>query len=325
MKRRLLTALPIALAALWAAVPAPLSAAEGSGRVVLRFPKGSEQGFRQIAPVERLRLPLGPFVDGRLPAARVTGRVERQVWTTPPGVTQTLGILDPLRRQLEAEGYTVLFECATRECGGFDFRFQTDVVEEPEMHVDLGDYRFLSAVRGTGPEAEYVTLMVSRSTERGYVQVTTIGRPVTPPPEVSASTRKAVTVAGTVAGTGLIEALTGQGKAVLEGVHFGKGSADLGGDPVESLQQLAAWLKADSARHVVLVGHTDAVGALEGNIRLSKKRAEAVMRRLIDGYGVDPVQLSAEGIGYLSPRATNATEEGRRLNRRVEVVLLSGE
>ena len=75
----------------------------------------------------------------------------------------------------------------------------------------------------------------------------------------------------------------------------------------------------------MLVGHTDAVGALEGNIRLSKKRAEAVMRRLIDGYGVDPVQLSAEGIGYLSPRASNATEEGRRLNRRVEVVLLSGE
>jgi outer membrane protein OmpA-like peptidoglycan-associated protein len=72
---------------------------------------------------------------------------------------------------------------------------------------------------------------------------------------------------------------------------------------------------------VVLVGHTDASGGLAANVALGAKRADAIRARLV-ASGVPTAQVSAEGAGYLAPRASNLTDEGRRLNRRVEVVLV---
>ena len=88
---------------------------------------------------------------------------------------------------------------------------------------------------------------------------------------------------------------------------------------------LAAFLLADPARQVALVGHTDAVGALDGNIALSKRRAASVLERLATAYDVPRTQMTAEGMGYLAPLTTNRTSEGRDQNRRVEAVLLNTE
>jgi outer membrane protein OmpA-like peptidoglycan-associated protein len=74
---------------------------------------------------------------------------------------------------------------------------------------------------------------------------------------------------------------------------------------------------------VAIVGHTDASGGLEANIALSRKRAQAVRNVLIEAFGVPAAQIQAEGVGYLSPRASNLTEAGRTQNRRVEVMLTS--
>ena len=57
------------------------------------------------------------------------------------------------------------------------------------------------------------------------------------------------------------------------------------------------------------------------NLKLSRARAEAVAARLSAEDGVEPGQLIPRGVGFLSPRATNATEEGRAQNRRVELVV----
>jgi len=290
---------------------------------VLQFPEGSVRGYEELTPTTKLSLPVGPFSDGKIEAEAVEGAVIRQVWKTPNTLTETMGLLTPLREQLEGDGYTVLFECDTRECGGFDFRFKADVVEEPEMHVDLGDFRFLSASKIVGGEEEYISLLVSRSPERGFVQVTTIGVPVDTPDTIALSTKQAEATEADSENPDLASKLNLNGATVLDGLEFLKGSSDLSGNPAESLRELAAYLQANSDKTVVLVGHTDASGSLERNVALSRERAESVMSRLIETYGVDPAQLTAEGVGYLSPRASNATDEGRDLNRRVEVVLTS--
>ena len=49
----------------------------------------------------------------------------------------------------------------------------------------------------------------------------------------------------------------------------------------------------------------------------------AVVTRLVERHGVDSAQVSYDGVGYLAPRATNLTPEGRTKNRRVEVILTS--
>ena len=110
---------------------------------------------------------------------------------------------------------------------------------------------------------------------------------------------------------------------MLADLEFETGSADLGAGPYASLDDLATWLATNPSARIVLVGHTDAVGSLDANTSLSRRRATSVAERLVARFGTDPAQLQSAGAGYLSPVASNLTPEGRATNRRVEVVLLS--
>ncbi len=116
--------------------------------------------------------------------------------------------------------------------------------------------------------------------------------------------------------------LEAEGRVVLEGLAFASGSAELASGGAAALDALAAWLAQDPARRVVLVGHTDATGPLDANLALSRRRAQAVAARLEAAPGVSPAQVEASGAGFLAPRATNLTPEGRDANRRVEAVAL---
>jgi OOP family OmpA-OmpF porin len=114
-----------------------------------------------------------------------------------------------------------------------------------------------------------------------------------------------------------------QGHATLQDLVFKTGSSELGDESFASLADLAAYLNDQPTRKVTLVGHTDAEGALDPNVALSKRRATAVMQRLLRTYGVSRAQVAADGVGYLSPVASNLTADGRAQNRRVEVILNS--
>ena len=85
------------------------------------------------------------------------------------GGQTTLQILAPLRDQLSEAGYEIIFECAANDCGGVDFRYALDLLPEPDMHVDLGDYRFVAAQRATDTRPEYITVVVSRTDAHGFV------------------------------------------------------------------------------------------------------------------------------------------------------------
>ena len=115
------------------------------------------------------------------------------------------------------------------------------------------------------------------------------------------------------------------GHMVLDDLSFDTGSSTLSEGPFPSLEALAEFLKEDSSRRIVLVGHTDTLGSLDANIRLSQRRAASVRARLISAYGIKQSQMDARGAGYLAPVTSNATEAGRNRNRRVEVVLLEGQ
>jgi outer membrane protein OmpA-like peptidoglycan-associated protein len=68
------------------------------------------------------------------------------------------------------------------------------------------------------------------------------------------------------------------------------------------------------------VGHTDNVGGVDYNMKLSQARADAVVKALTTKYKVNPQSLKAYGVGQLAPVAPNKTEDGRAKNRRVELV-----
>ncbi len=87
-----------------------------------------------------------------------------------------------------------------------------------------------------------------------------------------------------------------------------------------TLDEMAGILNQDPRSSVTVIGHTDSTGSEAYNMDLSRRRAQAVTSHL-GSRGVDPNRLYAEGRGESEPRASNATEEGRAQNRRVEMII----
>lgn len=110
------------------------------------------------------------------------------------------------------------------------------------------------------------------------------------------------------------------GKVALYGILFDIGKSTLRPESAGTLQEVAKLLNADKNLIVFVVGHTDNVGEYQLNMKLSGERANAVIKELTNNYAVTATQLIPFGAGPTSPVATNDTDAGRQLNRRVELV-----
>lgn len=108
---------------------------------------------------------------------------------------------------------------------------------------------------------------------------------------------------------------------VEQAVLFQTASATISEQFVPTLELGVAVMSLNPQVQMVVEGHTDSIGSEASNQLLSQRRAEAVVGYLI-GRGIDGARLSAVGMGELSPVASNDTDEGRQLNRRIEVELL---
>lgn len=284
----------------------------------LDLPQSAKQLSDRATTLGSYALPLGAYADGSVPEQVFEGQIDRRSWRIDGGVATTLQLLAPLRAQLLEDGYEVTFECRERDCGGFDFRFATEVIPAPDMYVDLSDYRFLSARRGEG---DVISLLVSRSRASAYIQMIQVVPAGQDRREVETSAQIPVSAEA----SGLIDQLQQNGHVVLEDLMFPSGSSALNDGPYASLQALASFLSLNPDLRVMIVGHTDSVGSHEGNEVLSRSRAGAVRAQLLLDYGVPKEQVMADGVGFLAPRATNLTEDGRNANRRVEAIVLPKE
>lgn len=108
------------------------------------------------------------------------------------------------------------------------------------------------------------------------------------------------------------------------GLLFDFDSAALQPQAEENLRDLSESLREYENTELLIVGHTDDIGADEYNDRLSVRRAESAAKFMF-GQGVKPSRVTTMGKGETDPIATNDTEEGRQLNRRVEVVIYASE
>ena len=273
------------------------------------------------SPADSVRLPEAPWSPETQPPAR-EGAIRMRAYSIPGANRTTLQLIDPVRSSLTDVGYTQVFACADAECGGFDFRFQLDLLPEPDMHVDLGDFRYILMTREDA-SPEWVALVASSSATAGFLHVTEVYPAVLPEPQEGPGDSAELVAPGPEVEESLTGRLVEAGHVVLEDLAFETGSSELNDGRYASLAELAAWLAETPSARVVLVGHTDAVGTLDANVSLSRRRAASVSDRLVLNYGTDPAQLEAAGAGYLAPVASNLTPEGRAANRRVEVVLLS--
>ena len=114
--------------------------------------------------------------------------------------------------------------------------------------------------------------------------------------------------------------LAASGHTVVSGIQFDTGKAEVKPESAPALEQVAKLLKENVKLKLYVVGHTDNVGALAANVDLSDRRAAAVVQILVTKYGIAADRLQPHGDGPYAPLASNSTEDGRSVNRRVELV-----
>lgn len=280
-------------------------------------PPGATLTAQVASQADSVRLPRSSWQPGVV-FSETEGAIRRSAYLVPNSSLTTLQLLQPLRAALLDAGYEEVFTCADTACGGFDFRFQLDLLPAPDMFVDLGNYRYL-LMEKPGARPTTVSVLASTSARQGHLHVTEVSDAEfseLPLPDTTVSDQPDDA-------EGLIDNLLQAGHTVLSDLEFTTGSSELGPGPYASLETLASWLRDTPGARIVLVGHTDSVGSLEANTTLSRRRALSVLNRLVETLGANVNQIAADGAGALSPIASNLDPDGRAANRRVEVVLLS--
>ncbi|MCP4385778.1 MAG: DUF2092 domain-containing protein [Hyphomicrobiales bacterium] len=117
--------------------------------------------------------------------------------------------------------------------------------------------------------------------------------------------------------------LTRDGRVAIYGIYFDSDKADLKPESDPVLDAIGQLLADNPDLELAIIGHTDITGPHEHNLDLSKIRANAVVNAIVGRHGIERGRLYPAGAGFLVPIARNNTEEGKALNRRVELVRMA--
>jgi OOP family OmpA-OmpF porin len=279
----------------------------------LVLPDPIMEQFSETQAFGQYNMPLDIWKNAALKTRTITGELHKSAWKLPQSLLEINQFAAPILSQLQNMGFNALLDCQSAECGGFDFRFATDVIDPPFMYVDTTRYRFIALQK----DEQIKTLLFSKSGNELFLQIIEAGGRIlidtTNLPSAQTNTEMPPKDVDT--------ALRQNGFAILSGLAFDSGSEALGRGPFESLISLAEFLQTEKEVNIILVGHTDNKGSFEINLALSKRRAQAVAGYLADEFGIDPTRIIVHGVAYLSPVASNNSEAGQRQNKRVEVVL----
>jgi outer membrane protein OmpA-like peptidoglycan-associated protein len=307
--RRMLRLIAVLTLTLFVATPAAAQNRDVAGARdypgIGRFAGSVATGY-QTKDFDAVRLQAAAFKDGKpSDARRVEGRVTRVAYRTKPGPS-ILEVSRNFETLLAKAGFETLLACDTDQCGGIPFVESVDVLPVPQMWADGFNFRYYAGVKKGGATETYATVITSISNDEVTAQLIVA--------VVGAMDNKMVDAAAMKKGLG------DKGHIALYGIYFDTDKATLKAESKPTLDEMAKLLGGQPDLRVFIVGHTDSQGTYEHNMSLSKQRAEAVAAALTGSYKIAKGRLATAGVGYLAPVGSNATEDGRALNRRVELV-----
>lgn len=292
--------------------------------IVSRYP-GSEIGWQDISNFSRYRIAVGP----------VTGYRTIDDWIETEGrLTRTYYVLEGERSHAEVyENYKVALAQAgmTLQADGF--------FSASSRSPEIGSRNWLGTALAAVPlpSGEGIELLAGSSTVGGSAFIAgRIERAAGTAYIVIAITQQRAdrvtylidVVEADEAEVGLVSVdaeaigrdIDSYGRVALYGLHFAHDQAELLPESAPVLAEIARFLDGRGEMSFFVVGHTDGVGALDYNLRLSEARARSVAEALVSGHGIARERLDAHGVGPLVPVFTNEIDRGRQQNRRVELV-----
>ncbi|MEW8475254.1 MAG: DUF4892 domain-containing protein [Candidatus Thiodiazotropha endolucinida] len=284
----------------------PVSAADVNGSadypLISRFPGSSIKEYR-FTEFDEFTLPTGVDYSTK---REVEGKVTEIRYTSEPG-NSPAQVFRSYVMALEEAGYTDLYMCKQQQCGT-GIKLTLGKFNGPGVLGDDCRYKAAHLVRDVGDM--FVSLLVCDWWDTDLV--------ATFLDVIEAEPLEGGLI--TISAEQLQEDILQEGHTALYGVYFDTNKADLKPASKPTLDEVSRLLHDNADLKILVVGHTDNAGELAYNVSLSKRRAQAVINALVDGYGIDAGRLHAFGAGMYAPVASNSSEKGRALNRRVELV-----
>jgi outer membrane protein OmpA-like peptidoglycan-associated protein len=278
--------------------------------LITRYP-GSYIAKYLTKEFDEFSLPLGPVEEENkiTKNQHLEGKITRIVYVAPAGRT-VLEVFRNYQSALKKAGFETLFTCGPQGCGSTIANAYANSGDNTDYWGPEHGIHYISA-KLARPEGDvYVSLLVddqgpdSRANAELYVI------------EVKPMESDLITVNA----ASLAKDINRTGHASVYGIYFDTGKADVKPESDATLKEIAKLLQGDPSLKLYVVGHTDNQGALDMNMDLSRRRAEAVLSALTTKYAVPAVRLKAYGSGPYAPVASNDSEAGRAKNRRVELV-----
>ncbi len=259
-----------------------------------------------VKDFDAARIQAAAFKDGQpADARRLEGRITRVAYRTNPGPS-ILEVSRNFETQLAKAGFKTLLACDTDACGAIPFTEAIDVLPVPQMWVDGFNYHYYAGRKEDGGRETFASVVVSQNNQDITAQLTVA--------ELGAIENKMVDAAAMAKGLGET------GHIALYGIYFDTDKAVIKPESRPTLEQIAKLLAGQPQLNVFIVGHTDNQGAYDYNLDLSRRRAEAVAAELVKSFRIARPRLRTAGVGFLAPVGSNASDGGRALNRRVELV-----
>ena len=264
------------------------------------------------------------------------GAYTRLVYLLPENVSP-LEVIRNYQQEIKEKGGETLYECKAEDCGGDPTRSSVGGGGEMSLAMSLRpeeqikDEHFSNgscAQTSHISDQRYMVGMLAESGAHVSVLAYTLkketycdafdGRTVAVVDIIVPKQREQKMV--TVKADEMAKKISATGSIALYGIYFDFNKSDLKPESQPTLEQIARLLKEDPKLKLLVVGHTDNVGAFASNMDLSQQRAGAVVQALVTQQGVDKSRLTAAGVSFACPVASNKSEEGRAKNRRVELV-----
>jgi len=290
--------------------------------MLARYPGSTLLGAEQKR-FEEAALPLGPVTQTDASAdvapktLNVTGK-RTSLFYLAPSDRSGLEVFTNYKEALQKAGLGVVWTCTDSECGD-DFASQTLAL----LHLKLENTPESSLAFVNAERPRYLLGKLARP--QGDVEImvlvedkTDVQRPAVLVVIVESKPMDSGLVS--VAAAALDHELITLGKAVIYGITFDVDKAEIKPESIPQLEQIAKLMNDRSALKLLVTGHTDNEGTSDHNQKLSQRRADAIVARLVGTYSIAASRLDARGMGAGTPIASNDTDEGRARNRRVELI-----
>lgn len=297
------------------ASPLPARSEEAAARQLVGPVEGSELHHSEAFDFGRSVFVTGPAAGEKIGKTEtVEGFRSSAIYKAPK--KSVFEIFSAYRKFFADNGYKVVFSCEAGACGD-EFKNAWYDLNPFEKNPNWDN----SAPLTSGDAAKQFYLAAVKKAAGGDTYVSVYGNSgwwQFPVYRVEAA-RPAPLGSGVVPASKIAEVMKNEGRMSFYGITFDTGSGAIKKESEPVLSEIAAFLRTMPADTFYVTGHTDDEGDLDSNMKLSRERAEAVIKDLT-ARGAKASMLSAHGAGPLSPVATNFTAEGRALNRRVEIV-----